>query len=207
MKRVAIILFWLCPLKEWEQNFFYFFTVCSVKVKIWYICSNWSLGNEIPCIKKGSVHLHTNTCGIGFWFIFYYLRQNTPCTLYFCTEGKTHYELSWGNFWNTWYCCLHPSWSKKGYFATRAHRFLSLPKVSYPLVCSAASSRERKLTGEPRPVDPRRFGVVLVLVFRSRWLSQSITRFTGHFGCPVSLTTMTYIPLPSHVSLVREVSE
>ena len=139
---------------------------------IWYICSNWSLGNETLCIKKGSIHLHTNTCGIGFWFIFYYLWQNAPCTRYFCTEGKADYGLSWRNFWNTWYCCLHPSRSKKGYFATRAHRFLGLPKVSCPLVCSAASSRARKLTGRRHPVDPRRFGVVLVLVFGSHWLSE-----------------------------------
>lgn len=101
----------------------------------------------------------------------------------------------------------HLSSSKKGYFATRAHRFLSLPKVSCPLISLAASSGVRKLTGKPQPVDPHRFGVVLVLAFRSCWLSQSITRFTGQFAHPVSLMTMTYIPLPSHVLLVREVSE
>lgn len=92
--------------------------------------------------------------------------------------------------------------------ANGAHRFLSLLKVSCPLVCLAESSRERKVTGEPHPLDPHRFGVVLVLVFNIcdvMCSSLNITCFTEQFTHPVS--PMTYIPLPAHVSLITDVSK
>lgn len=66
---------------------------------------------------------------------------------------------------------------------------MSLPKVLCPLVCLAASSGARRLTGEPHPVGPHWFGVILVLFFRSHWLSWGITCSTGQFACVISLVT------------------
>lgn len=40
------------PQRNEKKNFFFSFTVGSVKVMIWYICCRWSLGKETLWLKK-----------------------------------------------------------------------------------------------------------------------------------------------------------
>lgn len=119
-------------------------------------------------IKKGSSHLHTNTHGLGFWFIFYCLWQNTPCTLYFCTEGKGHYGLKWRNS-----CCLHPSSSKKECSATRALLSES-PKslVPFGLLCSIFQSEKTNRQTSP-------------CASRQVWFSPCLQRSLALSECPL----------------------